>query len=81
MENQLQEITQIKMEKNKVVIMNPVRIRDVKDRARKAGTYTTLLKNRTHTHTVFRVLHYGLRHQATFTEHLLCGGTWARCSV
>ena len=32
-EEWLQEITQVKMEKNKVVIMNRVRTRDMEDRA------------------------------------------------
>ena len=47
MENQLQEITQVKVEENKVIIMNAVRSRDKGDRARRSGVYIMLLTNRT----------------------------------
>lgn len=65
------------MEKNKVVIMNTVRMRDMEDRAGnlvRAHTCTRMLTQN------FRETHYVLLHQATFTGHLLHGRPWARCS-
>lgn len=46
-ENQPQEITPVKVEETKVIIMNIVRSRDKGDRAR-SGVYIMLLMNRTH---------------------------------
>lgn len=48
MENQLQEITQVKVQENKVIIMNTARLRDKGDRARRSGVYIMLLTNRTY---------------------------------
>lgn len=48
MENQLQEITQVKVEENKVIIMNTARLRDKGDRVRRSGVYIMLLTNRTY---------------------------------
>lgn len=48
--------------------------------SKEIGIYIVLPKNRAHTHThrVFKELHYVLLHQATFTG--FCGRPWARSS-
>lgn len=47
MENQLQKITQVKMEKNQVVVTNVARTRDVK----MWGVHNVAEEENTHTHT------------------------------
>lgn len=62
----LRKITQVKMEKNQVIVTNAARTRDVEDGAKQGRESQS-------THAVFGEFHHVLLHQPTFNGHLLCG--------